>query len=67
LSQKKHKIHKNLLAASNSLLATPRKARLFPFPESFLKVFGCILRLGVLRKLTLSLYVDSEPLRKNLF
>jgi nucleoside-diphosphate-sugar epimerase len=51
---------------SNSLLATPCKARLFPFPESILKALGRLPDLGALRKLTSSLYVDIEPLRKDL-
>jgi nucleoside-diphosphate-sugar epimerase len=53
-------------ATSNPLLATPCKARLFPFPESILKALGCLPGLGALRKLTSSLYVDSEPVRKDL-
>lgn len=53
-------------AASNSLLATRHSARLFPFPESILKALGCLPGLGALHKLTSSLYVDSEPLRKDL-
>jgi nucleoside-diphosphate-sugar epimerase len=54
------------LATRHSILATPRKARLFPFPESILKALGCLPGLGALRKLTSSLYVDSEPLREDL-
>jgi nucleoside-diphosphate-sugar epimerase len=53
-------------ATSNSLLANRNSARLFPFPESILKALGCLPGLGALRKLTSSLYVDSEPLRKDL-
>jgi nucleoside-diphosphate-sugar epimerase len=53
-------------ATRNSLLATSRKARLFPFPESILKSLGRLPGLGALRKLTSSLYVDSEPLREDL-
>jgi nucleoside-diphosphate-sugar epimerase len=53
-------------ATSNPLLATPCKARLFPFPESILKALGRLPGLGALRKLTSSLYVDSEPLREDL-
>ena len=53
-------------ATSNSLLATRHSARLFPFPESILKALGHLPGLGALRKLTSSLYVDSEPLREDL-
>jgi nucleoside-diphosphate-sugar epimerase len=56
----------SLPATSNSLLATRCKARLFPFPESILKALGRLPGLGALRKLTSSLYVDSEPLREDL-
>jgi len=50
----------------HSSLATRHSARLFPFPESILKALGRLPGLGALRKLTSSLYVDSEPLRKDL-
>ena len=40
--------------------------RLFPFPESILKAAGRLPGLGALRKLTSSLYVDSEPIRREL-
>jgi nucleoside-diphosphate-sugar epimerase len=43
-----------------------RRARLFPFPESILKALGRLPGLGALRKLTSSLYVDSEPIRREL-
>ena len=43
-----------------------RRARLFPFPESILKAAGRLPGLGALRKLTSSLYVDSEPIRREL-
>jgi nucleoside-diphosphate-sugar epimerase len=56
----------SLPATSNSSLATLRAARLFPFPESILKALGRLPGLGALRKLTSSLYVDSEPLREDL-
>jgi nucleoside-diphosphate-sugar epimerase len=46
--------------------ATRHSPRLFPFPESALKVMGRVPGLGALRKLTSSLYVDSEPLRRDL-
>jgi nucleoside-diphosphate-sugar epimerase len=46
--------------------AAPRGARLFPFPEGLLKAAGRLPGLGALRKLTSSLYVDSEPLRRDL-
>jgi nucleoside-diphosphate-sugar epimerase len=54
------------LATRHSILATPRAAWLFPFPESILKALGRLPGLGALRKLTSSLYVDSEPLREDL-
>ena len=41
-------------------------AGLFPFPESILKALGCLPSLSSLRKLTSSLYVDSEPLCEDL-
>jgi nucleoside-diphosphate-sugar epimerase len=41
-------------------------ARLFQFPPSFLNAAGRVPGLGALRKLTSSLYVDSEPLRRDL-
>jgi nucleoside-diphosphate-sugar epimerase len=44
----------------------PRGVRLFPFPESLLKAAGRLPGLGALRKLTSSLYVDIEPLRREL-
>ena len=50
----------------HSSLATRHSARLFPFPESILKALGRLPGLGALRKLTSSLYVDSEPLREDL-
>jgi len=46
--------------------ATRHSARLFPFPESIFKALGRLPGLGALRKLTSSLYVDSEPLREDL-
>ena len=48
------------------LPATSYSPRLFPFPESALKVMGRLPGLGVLRKLTSSLYVDSEPIWRDL-
>ena len=50
----------------HSSLATRHSARLFPFPENALKAMGRLPGLGALRKLTSSLYVDSEPLREDL-
>ncbi len=41
-------------------------ARLFHFPPSLLNAAGRLPGLGALRKLTSSLYVDSEPIRKDL-
>ena len=46
--------------------ATRNSPRLFPFPQSLLKATGRLPGLGALRKLTSSLYVDSEPLRRDL-
>jgi len=46
--------------------AAPRGARLFPFPPSLLKAAGRLPGLSALRKLTSSLYADSEPLRCDL-
>jgi nucleoside-diphosphate-sugar epimerase len=46
--------------------ATRHPPRLFPFPEIALKVMGQLPGLGALRKLTSSLYVDSEPIRREL-
>ena len=56
----------SLPSTSYPLLATPHKARLFPFPESILKALGRLPGLGALRKLTSSLYVDCEPIRSDL-
>ena len=42
------------------------RARLFPFPATALKALGRLPGLGALRKLTSSLYVDSEPIRRDL-
>ena len=47
-------------------LVTRVSARLFPFPENALKAMGRLPGLGALGKLTSSLYVDSEPLCKDL-
>jgi nucleoside-diphosphate-sugar epimerase len=41
-------------------------ARLFRFPPSLLKAAGRLPGLGSLRKLTSSLYVDIEPIRRDL-
>lgn len=41
-------------------------ARLFHFPPSLLNAAGRLPGLGALRKLTSSLYVDSEPIRRDL-
>jgi nucleoside-diphosphate-sugar epimerase len=46
--------------------AVPRVARVFPFPEGVLRAAGRLPGLGALRKLTSSLYVDSEPIRLDL-
>ena len=45
---------------------TRHSARLFRFPPSLLKAAGRLPGLGALRKLTSSLYVDSEPIRSDL-
>lgn len=50
----------------NRLLATRYSPRLFPFPESALKAMGRLPELGALQKLTSSLYVDGEPIRREL-
>lgn len=41
-------------------------ARLFTFSEKILKAMGRLPGLGALRKLTSSLYVDSEPMKRDL-
>ena len=46
--------------------AARHSARLFRFPPSLLKAVGRLPGLGALRKLTSSLYVDGEPLRRDL-
>jgi nucleoside-diphosphate-sugar epimerase len=46
--------------------AARHSARLFRFPPSLLKAAGRLPGLGALRKLTSSLYVDSEPIRRDL-
>jgi len=46
--------------------AAAREARLFFFYESILKAAGRLPGLGALRKLTSSLFVDSEPLCRDL-
>lgn len=47
-------------------LATRNSPRLFPFPQSVLGAMGRFPGLGALRKLTASLYVDSEPIQREL-
>ncbi len=47
-------------------LVTRLPVRLFPFPESALKAMSRLPGLGAMRKLTSSLYVDSEPIRRDL-
>jgi nucleoside-diphosphate-sugar epimerase len=54
------------LGAGRSPLGARRLPLLFPFPESILKALGRLPGLGALRKLTSSLYVDSEPVREDL-
>ena len=51
---------------SESGKPTRYSPRLFPFPETVLKAMGRLPGLGALRKLTSSLYVDSEPIRREL-
>ena len=46
--------------------ATRHSVRLFPFPESLLKAMGRLPGLAAFRKLTSSLYVDSEAIRREL-
>jgi nucleoside-diphosphate-sugar epimerase len=46
--------------------ATRHSARLLHFPPSLLNAAGRLPGLGALRKLTSSLYVDSEPSRRDL-
>lgn len=50
----------------NASPATRYFCLLFPFPESLLKAMGRLPGLGALRQLTSSLYVDSEPMRRDL-
>ena len=51
----------------SSPVTPPRHSlRLFPFPESILNAAGRLPGLGALRKLTSSLHVDSEPIRRDL-
>jgi nucleoside-diphosphate-sugar epimerase len=57
---------KTELVTGYPLPAMPRGARLLPFPPSLLKAAGRLPGLGALRKLTSSLYVDSEPIRRDL-
>ena len=45
---------------------TRHSPRLFPFPENILKAAGRLPGLSALRKLTSSLSVDSEPVRRDL-
>lgn len=47
-------------------LATRHSPQLFPFPADLLKAMGRLPGLGALRKLTSSLYVDSDPIRQDL-
>ena len=60
------------LGCSNGMDPSPLRSgsrhspRLFPFPEKVLGVMGRLPGLGALRKLTSSLYVDSEPIRREL-
>jgi len=53
-------------STSHTSPTTCHSPRLFPFPESLLKAVGRLPGLGPLRKLTSSLYVDSEPIRRDL-
>ena len=52
--------------AGRSTLVSRHTLRLFPFPECILTALGRLPGLGALRKLTSSLYVNSEPLREDL-
>ena len=51
---------------SEAGVPTRHSPSLFPFPESLLKAMGRLPGLGALRKLTSSLYVDSEPIQRDL-
>lgn len=53
-------------ATRHSSPATHHSPRLFPFPESVLEALGRLPGMRALRKLTSPLYVDSEPLRRDL-
>ena len=53
-------------STSHTSPTTCHSPRLFPFPERLLKAVGRLPGLGPLRKLTSSLYVDSEPIRRDL-
>lgn len=56
----------NLKPECNGGGCAATQARLFPFPDSALKVMGRVPGLEALRKLTSSLYVDSGPIRQDL-
>lgn len=54
------------LSSLRSGSSARHSARLFHFPPSLLNAAGRLPGLGALRKLTSSLYVDSEPIRRDL-
>ena len=56
----------NGLNAPHASLSASHFPRLWPFPESILKAASRLPALGALRKMTSSLYVDIEPLRRDL-
>jgi nucleoside-diphosphate-sugar epimerase len=58
--------HGDQVKTRHSPHAARHPARLFQFPPSLLNAAGRLPGLGALRKLTSSLYIDSEPLRRDL-
>lgn len=57
---------KNNLIPQKRILKKTDYARIFEFPESILKALGKLPGLGKLKKITSSLYVDSEPVFQSL-
>jgi nucleoside-diphosphate-sugar epimerase len=54
------------LCAERSTFISRRLPLLFPFPEILIKALGRLPGLGAIRKLTSSLCIDSQPVRKDL-